>query len=115
MSVDHAQDVKDIARHDTDDHKGEVKDVEIVHVLDKPWSYDNNPIWLRFSHILLEEVRSLTETAVQVDGLTVSDFTHFIPFRISTLTMDSSVLPTKSVSSIQLPMGGREAFANRDL
>lgn len=66
--------MKDIARHETDDNKGEIKDVEVIHVLDKPWSYDNTHVGLRFSHILLDEVRSLTETAVQVDGLTVSDF-----------------------------------------
>lgn len=84
-------------------------------MLDKPWSYDNNPIWLRFNHILLDEVRALTDSAVQVDGLTVSDFAHFSSSHVPMLTMDSSVLPTKSVSFIQLPLGVREVFANRNL
>lgn len=82
-------------------------------MLDKPWSYDNNPIWLRFNHILLDEVRALTDSAVQVDGLTVSDFAHFFSVRVVMLTIHSSVLPTKSVSFIQSPMGVREVFANR--
>ena len=79
LLLNFGQDVKDIARHDNDDHKGEVKDVEIIHVLDQPWSYDNNPKWLRFNHVLLDEARSLTETAVTIDGLTVSDTFHDWP------------------------------------
>ncbi|RXK39812.1 hypothetical protein M231_02867 [Tremella mesenterica] len=78
--------IDDIARHEDDDRVTEHSDVEIIQILGDAWSYDNDPVWLRFPHMLHHEMVTLGQSAEEVPGVTfgtmdrqyLNHYYHFI-------------------------------------